>query len=660
MRRVGVFICHCGINIAQNVDVEKLTDYASHLKDVVVAQNYKYMCSDVGASLIKKSIKDHKLEAIVVAACSPRMHEHTFQRVANDGGVNQYQVEISNIREQCSWAHTEKGPATEKAKSLIRSAVARARELEPLTASKIKVTPHALVIGGGIAGIQSALDLANDGFKVVVVERQPSIGGHMAQLDKTFPTLDCSSCILTPKMMEIANHTNIELLTYSEVLNVDGSIGNYSVKIRKKPRYIDMEKCTGCGDCAVACRLKNRIPSEFDEEIGKRSAVYMPFPQAVPLKYCIDASKCLFLTKGKCGDEPLCNKACAQGAIDFNQQEEIIERKVGVIIVATGYNLLNPEKIFEYGYTNSPDILTTLELERLISSSGPTKGEILRPSNQQKPKSITFLLCVGSRDETQCTWCCRIGCMTALKQIYLLREKLGKDVEINLCYQDIRSFGKGYEEFYRTVRGLPTNTFRGRPSEVRNITDHLKIDIFDTMTNKLFEINTDLVVLVPAMTPQKDASQVSRLLRLTLSSDGFFLEAHPKLRPMDTFVNGIFIAGCCQGPKDIQDTVAQASGAASRAAAILCKPTLTVEPHIANVDEDLCSGCGMCVTICPAKAINRVEKQQSHGNTVLRACVDEGLCQGCGLCVSTCPSGAIQQRGFKDKQLIPMINEIIE
>jgi len=657
MRRIGVFVCHCGINIAQNVDVEALTEYASHLHNVVVAKQYKYMCSDVGATLIKDAIKEFKLNAVVIASCSPRMHEHTFRRVASDGGVNPYQVECANIREQCSWAHSDKGQATEKAKALVRSAVAKARFLEPLTPSMIKVVPEALVIGGGIAGIQSALDLANDGFKVHLVERDPSIGGHMAQLDKTFPTLDCSSCILTPKMTEVANHKNIELLSYSEVIGLEGSIGNYKVKIRKKPRYVDIDKCTGCGDCASACRLKDRITSEFDQGIGKRGAAYMPFPQAVPLKYVIDGKKCLWLTKGKCGDEPLCKKACVQGAVNFNQKEEIIERNVGAIIVATGYDLLDPTAVYEYGYDVSPDVITTLEMERLISSSGPTKGEILRPSNQQKPKSVTFILCVGSRDETECTWCCRIGCMTALKQVYLLKEKLGEDAEINVCYNDLRSFGKGYEEFYRKVRGLHTNMFRGIPSEVRPMKDGLRIDIFDTTTSKLFEIKADMIVLVPAMIPRVDTTEVSRLLHLTLSGDGFFLEAHPKLRPVDTFVNGIFIAGCCQGPKDIQDTVSQASGAASRAATILSQEELEIDPIIAAVDEDLCSGCGICVSVCPYNAIERIE-EDVNGKKVIHVKVNEGLCQGCGTCVSACPSGAIQQRGFKDTQLLPMIDEI--
>jgi heterodisulfide reductase subunit A len=652
MRRIGVFVCHCGVNIAQNVDVKAVAEYASHLNGVVVAKEYKYMCSDVGATLIKDAIKEFKLDGMVIASCSPRMHEHTFRRVANDGGVNPYRVEISNIREQCSWAHTNKEQATEKAKFLVRSAVAKALTLEPLKPSTLKVIPEALVIGAGIAGIQTALDLANDGFKVHLVERDPSIGGHMAQLDKTFPTLDCSSCILTPKMMEVANHDNIELFSYSEIASIDGSIGNYTVKIRKKPRYVNVDKCTGCGDCAAACRLKDRVVSEFNQGMGKRGAAYMPFPQAVPLKYVIDEKKCLFLTKGKCGDEPLCRKACAQGAINFDQKEEIVERKVGAIVVATGYDLMDPTVMYEYGYDQSPDVITTLEMERLISSSGPTKGEILRPSNQQKPQSVTFILCVGSRDETQCTWCCRIGCMTALKQVYLLREKLGENVEINVCYNDVRSFGKGYEEFYRKVRGLHTNMFRGRPSEVRIMKDHLKIDIFDTTTSKLFEIKTDMVVLVPAMMPRTDATAFSRLLHLTLSGDGFFLEAHPKLRPVDTFVNGIFIAGCCQGPKDIQDTVSQASAAASRATTILSQEELEIDPLIAMVDEDACTGCGICVEVCPYEARTLNERKRI-------AEVNDALCAGCGGCIAACPSNASIHKNFTKKQLLDQVDDIM-
>ena len=653
-RKIGVFVCHCGVNIASLVDVKELTDYAKTLDGVAVSKDYKYMCSDVGANLIKESIKKNKLDGVVIACCSPRMHEHTFRGIVEAGGINAFNLEIANIREQCSWAHDNKERATEKAKALVRGAVAKAKLLESLETSKIKVVPNALVIGGGIAGIQTALDIAEEGHKVYLVEKSPSIGGRMAQLDKTFPTLDCSGCILTPKMMEVANHLNIELLTYSEVVSVDGSIGNYTVKVKKKARYIDMDKCTGCGDCTMACRLKDRIPSEFDEGMGKRSAVYIPFLQAIPLKCTIDDKHCLMLTRGKCGTEPLCVKACVAGAINFKQKDKEIELNVGAIIVATGYDLLDPNSMYEYGYTRSDDVITTLQMERLINSSGPTAGEILRPSNGEKPKSITYILCVGSRDETKCTWCCRIGCMSALKHVYLLKEKLGDDVEINVCYTDIRSFGKGYEEFYRNIRGIKTNFFRGRPSEVRKSGNQLSIDIFDTITNKLFEIKTDLIVLVPALVPRADAADFARLLHISQSADGFLLEAHPKLRPIDTFTGGIFITGCCQGPKDIQDSVAQSSGAAARAANILSKKELESEPLISYVEEELCSGCSTCILVCPYNAIELVkEDKKSHAKVI------DALCMGCGACVASCPSGAMQQRGFKDKQLSPMIKETI-
>jgi heterodisulfide reductase subunit A len=653
--KIGVFVCHCGVNISSTVDVKELVKYAKDLDGVVVSKDYKYMCSDVGGNLIKDTIKKEKLEGVVIACCSPRMHETTFRGVVEVGGINAFNLEIANIREQCSWAHDNKEDATNKAKSLIRGAVAKAKLLEPLSSSKIPVTKSALVVGAGIAGIQAALDLAEEGNKVYLVEKQPTIGGRMAQLDKTFPTLDCSGCILTPKMMEVANHPNIELLTYSEVKAVEGSIGNYTVKVNKKARYVDTDKCTGCGDCVTACRLKDRITSEFDEGIGKRSAIYIPFPQAVPLKCTIDKDNCLMLTRGKCGTGPLCVDACEAGAINFEDKDEELELNVGVIVAATGYDLIDPESLYEYGYNNSEDVITTMQMERLINSSGPTKGEIIRPSNGEKPKSITYILCVGSRDENECSWCCRIGCMSALKHVYLLKEKLGDEVEINVCYTDIRSFGKGYEEFYHNIRGMNTNFFRGRPSEVRPGKENLTIDIFDTTTNKLFEIKTDLVVLVPALVPRADSGEFARTLRISQSADGFLLEAHPKLRPVDTFTGGIFIAGCCQAPKDIQDTVAQASGAAARAANILTKEELASEPQISYVDEDLCSGCSSCVAVC---AYNAIDLVKTEGDKQV-AKVNEALCMGCGACCAACPSGAMQQKGFKDKQLLPMVDETV-
>jgi len=650
-KKIGVFICHCGENIASKVDIEELSKYAESLEDVVVSKTYKYICSEAGAKIIKDTIKKHKLTGVVTASCSPRMHELTFRGIVSDAGLNPFNLEVANIREHCSWIHDDPKIATEKAKKILRGSVAKARLLESLVTPKVKVNPTAMVIGGGIAGIQSALDLAEAGHKVYLVERSPSIGGRMAQLDKTFPTLDCSGCILTPKMKEVFSHPNIELLTYAEVTHIDGTIGNYVVSVKKKARYVQMDKCKGCGDCAEACRLHDRIISEFDMGMGKRSAIYIPFSQAVPPKYAIDKDTCLMLTKGKCGSGPLCVDACPENCIDFSQQDTMVDIEVGVIVVATGFDLMDNSKMHEYSYTRSPDIITTMEMERLINSAGPTDGKIIRPSTGSAPKSVTYILCVGSRDQTECSWCCRIGCMSALKQIYLLKEKLGDDVELNICYTDIRSFGKNYEEFYRKIRGMNVSFFRGRPSEVHAGKEDITIDIFDTTTNKLFEITSDLVVLVPALTARDDAGDFSRILRISQGPDGFFLEAHPKLRPMDTFTSGIFVAGSCQGPKDIQDSVAHASGAAARANTILSKKEYETEPFTSVVNEDLCSGCATCIAVCPYDAI-RLEKQQDDHSI---AKVDETLCMGCGACVVACPSGAMQQKGFNDKQILAMI-----
>ncbi|MDG6225667.1 MAG: CoB--CoM heterodisulfide reductase iron-sulfur subunit A family protein [Candidatus Thermoplasmatota archaeon] len=652
MNKIGVFVCHCGLNIASKVDVVEVAEYASKLPGVVISKDYKYMCSDPGANLIKDSIKEFDLDGIVIASCSPRMHEHTFRGVAKDGGLNPFTVEITNIREQCSWAHEDPAEATQKAKALVRSAVSKAALLEPLEASRTPVTPEALVVGGGIAGIQAALNIADSGFKVHLVEKEPTVGGRMAQLDKTFPTLDCSSCILTPKMMEVYHHPNVDLLTYAEVESIEGSIGNYKVKVRKKARYVDIDKCTGCNECASACRLAGRVVDEFNMGMGKRSACYIPFPQAVPLKSTIDPNSCLMLRFGRCGDGPLCVKACEPGAIDFSQKDETLELNVGAVVIATGYDLLEANRMFEYGYGRSPDVITTMQLERLISSSGPTHGEVVLPSSGKHPTSVTFILCVGSRDETQCSWCCRIGCMSALKHVYLLREKLGEEVEINICYTDIRSFGKGYEEFYRNIRSKNTNFFRGRPSEVRVKKEGFLIDIFDTTTDKLFEIRSDMVVLVPALVPRSDSQELARTFKLSRSSDGFLLEAHPKLRPMDTFVNGTFIAGCAQGPKDISDTVSQACGAASRAVGILSKEELENEPLIAWVDPEVCVGCGVCVEVCAYSARN-------INDVTGIAEVDEALCAGCGACVSSCPSNACTHKNYTKRQLVRMIDEVV-
>ncbi|MHA1138602.1 MAG: 4Fe-4S binding protein, partial [Candidatus Thorarchaeota archaeon] len=609
---------------------ERVVELVKNLPNVAVSRDYKYMCSDPGQELIRKDIEEMKLDRVVVASCSPRMHEPTFRKVLEESGINPYFFEMVNLREQCSWVHEDKEQATLKAIDLISGAVARAAFLEPLEKKEVSVIPRALVIGGGIAGIQAALEIAEKGFKTYLVERSPSIGGRMAQLDKTFPTLDCSACILTPKMVDVARHPNIELHTYSEIESVDGYIGNFKVKIREKPRYVDEDKCVGCGACAEACRLHARVLSEFDMNLGKRSAIYVPFPQAVPLKYTIDPDKCIFLRTGKCGDHPLCVEACGDRcAINFDQKEKIIEVDVGTIVVATGYDLFDAKKLPKYGYGKHENVITGLEFERLVSASGPTGGHI--EINGKEPKKIVFIQCVGSRDKETNEHCSRVCCMYTAKQAHMVKEKIPNS-ELIVYYTDVRAFGKGFEEFYNRVQG------EGVTYRRRELADPIQIN---KKGNSVVvkakghpDVEADLVVLATAIIPREDSKDLVRLLNINQSADGFMLEAHPKLRPVDTFTEGIFLAGCCQSPKDIPDAVAQASGAAIRASEPLAAGKVQVEAISANIDEDLCSGCRICEDLCAYSALEFDEKDK-----IMR--VNDVMCKGCGSCASACPTGAI-------------------
>jgi heterodisulfide reductase subunit A len=649
MARIGVYICHCGVNIASTVDVERITKAVKKYHDVITVRNYAYMCSDPGQELIKKDIREHGLDRIVVAACSPRMHEATFRKTCESEGVNAYCFEMTNIREQCSWVHDNLDDATAKAIDLVRSSLSRAALLQPLVVEEVPVIPEALVIGGGIAGIQAALDIADAGFHVTLVEKEPSIGGHMAQLDKTFPTLDCSACILTPRMVDVANHPNIRLLTYAEVEKADGFVGNYKVTIRQKPRYVDTDKCTGCGLCAEACRLKDRIDSEFDAGMGKRSAVYVPFPQAVPLKYTIDAEHCLFLTRGKCGKEPACSEVCPIDAIDFSQNEKTIEIDVGTIIVATGFEPFDASRKPELAYTNYPNVITGLEFERLISASGPTGGKL--EVDGKEPKKIIFIQCVGSRDKNLGnTWCSRVCCMYAIKQAHLIKEK-SPDSHVTVLYMDLRCFGKGFEEFYDRVRAEGVVFRRAIGSEIYRKGEGLAVRCEDTFLGRTVELEADLVVLSIGLEPGTGSEDAARILKLSRSADGFLMEAHPKLRPVDTATDGIYLAGCCQGPKDIPDTVAQAKAAASSALIPLVRGKVFVEPISAQVNEDLCCGCRLCETMCEYKAT--VFDEEKGVMTVNAA-----LCKGCGSCGGACPAGAITIKHYTDAQIFAQLESL--
>lgn len=645
MARIGVFICHCGTNIAGTVNIPDVVEAASKMKGVVHAEDNKYTCSETGQAAIRNAIKEHRLDRVVVAACSPRMHEKTFRKTISQAGLNEYLLEIANLREHCSWVHHDKSVATAKAIDLVRVAVAKVRRNEPLVAKQIGVNKRALVIGGGIAGIQAAIDIANAGIEVVLVERESSIGGRMAQLDKTFPTLDCSACILTPKMVDVAQHPNIELRTFAEVKKVSGFVGNFEVEILQKARRVDPKKCSGCGVCMQKCPEKN-IPSEFNVGIGKRTAIYMPFPQAVPNVPVIDAEHCRFINTGKC---QICSKLCPAGAINYDEQDEIIGEKFGAIVVATGFRTFDYSTISEYGAGKYPDVITGLQLERMMSASGPTQGEIIRPSDGKHPKTVVFVSCVGSRDD-RCgrPYCSKICCMYQAKHAIMLKEHM-PDAQAYIFYIDVRAGGKAYEEFVRRAQDEYGAIYiRGRVGKIYQMGEQLIVRGEDSLLGRPVEVVADLVVLATGVEANEGAQDLAQTLSISYDTYSFLNEAHPKLRPVETNTDGIFLAGMVAGPKDIPDTVSQASAAAVKVCGLFSKDTLTTDPMTSYVNPAMCVGCLLCQNVCP---FNAIETEVTRDKRTV-AKVNEGVCKGCGVCVGACRGKAITLRGYSDEQLL--------
>ena len=659
MQRIGVFVCHCGTNIAATVDVEKVVEAVKNEPGVVHAEDYQYMCSEAGQSKIQDAIREKHLTGVVVCSCSPRMHENTFRKAVEKAGLNPYMLEIANIREHCSWIHKNREEATEKAIILARAAVAKVHLNAPLQPGESRVVKRALVIGGGIAGIQTALDIADAGYEVDIVEKTPSIGGKMSQLDKTFPTLDCSACILTPKMVEASAHERINLYTYSEVEKVSGFVGDFKVDIRKKARSVDMSKCTGCGVCSQKCPSK-KTPSEFNRGLGTRSAIYTPFAQAIPNVPVIDREHCIKFQTGKCG---LCAKVCAAGAIDYTQEDEIITREYGAIVVATGFDMIKLDKFGEYSYDTCPDVITSLEFERLTNAAGPTKGHLERLSDHKAPKSVTFIQCVGSRDTT-CrgkSYCSKICCMYTAKHAMLIRDKY-PDVQVNVFYIDVRTPGKNFDEFYRrAVEEYGVNYIKGQVGKVAEVDGHLRVQAVDLIDNRRIMLDTDLVVLAAAIEPDPSVRKLATMLTASIDTNNFLTEAHPKLRPVESPTAGIFLSGVCQGPKDIPETVSQAGAAAAKVIGLLAKDKLVTNPCTAKPDERYCNGCRSCEKVCPYGAITYEKKLvMDHGVKEERmvASVNSALCQGCGACTVACPSGAMDLQGFSNRQLIAEVDAI--
>ena len=662
MARVGVFVCHCGENIARTVQVQRVVDFVRSIPGTVVISDYPYMCSAPGQQEVIEAIREHDLDRVVVAACSPQLHEPTFRVAAAQAGLNPHLCEMANIREHCSWVHPDPEEASRKACQLVAAAVERVKRARPLDPIEVPVTKAALVIGGGVAGIRSALDMANAGYPVVVVERSPSIGGNMSRLSETFPTLDCSQCILTPLMVQALRHPNIELLTYSEVEEVSGFVGNFKVKIRKKPRYVRAEDCTACGDCTDACPEPG--PNEFDMGLATRKAIYIPFPQAVPSTYTLDADRCLNAKlESETGFRVLacvrCQEACQVKAIDFDMRPEIVEREVGAIVVATGFQLKDPEHAREFGYGKFPDVMDGLEFERLLSASGPTHGMVRRPSDGAVPEDVVFIQCVGSRNPKHgVSYCSRICCMYTAKHAMLYRHKVPEG-RATVFYMDIRAAGKGYEEFVQRAMEEERVTYvRGRVSQVVERDGRLVVLGVDTLSGRPIEVAADMVVLANPMEPA-DRGEVAGTLRIAADSHGFFKEAHPKLRPVETLTPGIYLAGAAQAPKDIPDTVSQASAAAAKGMELLSRPMLERDPGTAHVRQETCAGCFECLLVCPYQAIERVEIRDRDGQLVrMVASSNPAVCEGCGVCTVTCRSGNIDLDGCSEEQIFAQLGAL--
>jgi heterodisulfide reductase subunit A len=647
--RIGVYVCDCGLNIAARVDVAAVVEFAARLPQVTVAREYKFMCSDPGQELIQQDVRDGLVNRVVVASCSPLMHEATFRRATAAGGISPFLFQMASIREHVSWVTTDPEAATAKAKALVAGAVRRVATHEPLERRTVPVHPDVLVVGGGIAGIHAALTLAEAGKHVYLVERETTIGGHMARFDKTFPTLDCAACILTPKMSAVRAHPNITLWTYADVESVSGFAGDFTVRVRRRPRYVDEDLCTGCLACIDACVYKQaKVDDEWNEGLSKRRPIYIPFPQATPPVVVVDPDTCIWFKSHKC--KRTCMDACDRDAFDFDQQPRTEEVRVGAIVLATGFRTFDAHRAPAYGYGRFPGVYTSLEVERLLNASGPTQGELaLRDGTA--PRRVAIVHCVGSRDANTNAYCSRVCCMASLKLAHLVRER--SDAEVVEFYIDMRTAGKGYEEFYERVLDEGVEVVRGRVSEVTQEDGELVVHAEDTLLGIVRHVPVDMVVLAVGMEPQADANEVRRLFNIGCGAEGFFTERHPKLAPVSTFTDGVFLAGACQGPKDIPDAVAQAGAAAAEALAMIDRGSVELEPSTAFVDAAACSGCRTCIGLCPFGAISF----DAQANV---AAVNEVLCKGCGVCVAACPSGALQQHLFTDEQILAELEGVLQ
>lgn len=640
--RVGVYICGCGLNIAGVVDVKEVAEYAATLPDVAVARSYVYMCSEPGQALIRNDIHDLKINRVVVGSCSPHMHEPTYRRLVEEEGLNRYIFEMANLREQVSWCHAHHHrEATEKAKDLIRMAVAKARLLQPLEKREVEVEARGLVVGGGVAGLRAALDIAERGFQACIVERSPFIGGRATQLNRVILTDQDALDVVGPLIDQAGENPNITIYTNSELEEVGGYIGNFEASITQKPRYVS-PKCTACGKCAEVCPIE--VPDEFNIGLTKRKAIYMPYRRAIPPTYVMDDAACT-----RCGE---CVKVCETNAIDLGEKPHNIKVRAGTIIVASGFDPLLPDGL--YGFGKCKNVVTQLQLERILSKTYPAAEDVYNPFADESPKNVVFILCAGSRNEER-PYCSRICCTVALKNAKLIKET-SPESRVSIAYRDIRVFGKRQEEYYEEARRTGIALFRYLPEspplvEGESPDGRLSVSIDDPTLGREVKISADLVVLAEPMLARADSAELAAKLGISRTADNFFREAHPKLRPLDTPTDGVFLAGVAQGPRDIAESIVQGSGAAARATIPISKGRVEIEPIIAQVDVDLCGGCKICESLCEYGAINVEEDEAGK----MRAKVTEAACKGCGVCGAACPTKAITMLHFTNDQVMAQV-----
>jgi heterodisulfide reductase subunit A2 len=647
--RIGVLICECGPNIKDAIDINKIVNFVESLENVVMVKPFGLLCSDKGKELIKKDIKKYNLTRVVIAGCSPKEHETTFKKVLEDAGLNPFLMQIANIREQCAWVIKDKTSATQKAKVMIAAAVKRVASQEPLRIKEIKCHPDVLVVGAGVAGISASLTLAHKKRKIYLVERLPCIGGKVALYEEVFSNLECASCMLDPILDKVLHHDHIELLSLSEIQEVLGFYGNFIVKVKKKARFVDIKSCIGCGACFEVCPVK--VKNEYNEGLDERKAIYIPYPGALPNVAVIDKEHCLHLQGKACN---ACRKACPFGSVNYEETDQVQELKVGAIVLATGFDIFDPRKSKQYGYGKIGNVYTSLEFERLLNSTGPTGGKILL-KNGQPPKKIALVHCVGSRTKKYNEYCSGICCIYLLKFAHLIRQKL-PDVSIVEFYSDFCLPGKEAQKFFNKFaeeKGIKFLRMKN-PDSINIREEKGKIlTRYTDVNGKSKNITSDMVVLASAIEEARNAQDIAKVFDISQGRDGFFIEEHTKLAPVSTTTKGIFIAGCAQGPKDIQGSVAQGQAAAGMILSQLIPgEKLTLEPMTAVVNEDLCSGCKICIGLCPYKAITYDDKEK-------HAIINEVLCTGCGICASACPSGVIKAKHFTDKQIYAEIEGVV-